>query len=65
METLGIEKGDILIARKLGKKVILEPKGRGILDMAGKFGKLDIPKGKTVGDLIEEAVTYDEKDLLS
>ncbi len=55
METLGVEKGDRLIARQQGKKIILEPAGRGILDFAGKFGTFKIPKGKTVDDLIHEA----------
>lgn len=55
MDTLGVQKGDRLVAKKVGKKVILEPAGKGILAFAGKFGTVKIPKGKTVDDLIHEA----------
>lgn len=54
-EQLGVDRGDRLIAKTRGKKVTLEPVGRGILDLAGKLGKLKVPKGKTVDDLINEA----------
>ena len=56
-ETLGIKKGDRIIARTKGKKITLEPAGGGILDFAGKLGKLKVPKGKTIDDLIHEATT--------
>lgn len=55
IEALDVKQGDRLMAKKKGKKVILEPVGRGILDFAGKLGKLKIPKGKTLDDLINEA----------
>lgn len=64
MDALGVEKGDKLIVKKKGKKVELEPAGRGILDFAGKMGELHIPKGKTLEDLIGEATLEVTKDVL-
>ncbi|OGM33122.1 hypothetical protein A2803_00250 [Candidatus Woesebacteria bacterium RIFCSPHIGHO2_01_FULL_44_21] len=64
MDILGVEKGDRLIAKKRGKKVLLEPAGRGILEFAGKFGTFKIPKGKTLEDLIGEATVVATKDVL-
>ena len=58
LEALGAKKGDRLVARIVKKKVIVEPVGRGILDLKGKMGKLKIPKGKTIDDLIHEAAEY-------
>lgn len=55
-ELLDLEKGDRIIAKVVDKKVTLEPAGRGLLDFAGKFPPLKIPKGKTIDDLINEAV---------
>ena len=52
---LEVKPGDRLKARVERKRVIVEPAGRGILDLAGKLGKLKIPKGKTIDDLIHEA----------
>mgnify|MGYP001579850557 CR=1 FL=1 len=64
MDVLGVEKGDRLVASKRGKKIMLEPAGKGILDLVGKFGKLSIPKGKTLEDLIGEAVLSSTDDVL-
>ncbi len=55
-ELLGVEKGDRVIAKVEDKKVTLEPAGRGLLEFAGKFPPRKIPKGKTIDDLINEAV---------
>ena len=55
LTALEAKPGDRLVARIERKRVIVEPLGRGILDLAGKLGKLTIPKGKTVDDLIHEA----------
>ena len=61
---LGIKNGDRLKAQIQGKKVLIEPVGGGILDLAGKLGSLKIPKGKTVDDLIHEAThTYAAKNI--
>ena len=57
IEALDVKQGDRLIAQTKGKKVTLEPVGRGILDFAGKLGKLKLPKGKTIDDLIHEATS--------
>ncbi len=55
LDTLGAKPGDRLIARIEDKKVVLEPVGRGILDIAGTLPKFKISKGKTVENLINEA----------
>lgn len=55
LDILGAKPGDRLIARVEDKKVVLEPVGRGILDVAGTLPKFKVPKGKTVEDLINEA----------
>lgn len=54
-EKLDVKKGDRIIAKTQGKKVYLVPAGRGILDLVGRMPKLNVPKGKTVDDLIAEA----------
>ena len=58
LAALGTKKGDRLIVRIERKRVIVEPAGRGVLDLKGKMGKLEIPKSKTVDDLIHEATVY-------
>ena len=56
LQALDLAPGDkILVRVGEDKKAIIEPAGRGILDLVGKLGKLKIPKGKTVDDLIHEA----------
>ena len=47
---------DRLVGSVENGKLVAEPAGMGILDFVGKFGKINIPKGKTVDDLIHEAV---------
>jgi len=63
MDVLGVEKGDKLIARKHGKKIAIEAKGKGVLNMIGKFGDLHVPKGKTIDDLVNEAVLESTKNV--
>ncbi len=61
---LGVNKGDRVVAVVSPTRVFLEPAGRGVLDFVGKMGKLKIPRGKTVNDLIQEAtLEYAEKSL--
>lgn len=55
---MGVGVGDRLIARVEKKRVIVEPVGRGLLDLKGSMGRIKIPKGKTVDDLIHEATLY-------
>lgn len=63
-KALGVDKGDRVVAVVSPTRVFLEPAGRGVLDFVGKMGKLKIPKGKTVDDLIHEAtLEYAEKSL--
>lgn len=63
-ETLGVEKGDKIVAKIEDNKVVLEPAGKGILEFAGKFPPFKIPKGKTVDDLIHEAtIEYGAPDI--
>jgi len=53
---LDLAPGDKIMVRVTdNKEAILEPAGRGILDLVGKLGKIRIPKGKTVDGLIHEA----------
>ena len=54
-QALKINSGDRLVVRIKKGAALLEPAGRGILDIVGKMGKLRIPRGKTVDDLIHEA----------
>ena len=61
LSALKIDKGDRVVAKLAGKKMIVEPAGRGILDFAGKFPKFKIPKSKTLDDLINEAHFHDER----
>jgi len=55
LEALGVKPGDRIRANIIDNKVILEPMGKGILDLVGTMPKLKLPKGKTVDDLIIEA----------
>lgn len=55
MKELGITVGDKLAVTVTKNHAILEPAGRGILDIAGTGGTFKIPKGKTLDDLINEA----------
>ena len=55
MDALGVEKGDRLVAKKRGKKFVLERASKGVLSFIGGAGKLDIPKGHTVDDVIHDA----------
>ena len=57
LEAIGANVGDRLVARIEKRRVVIEPKGRGILDLVGKTPKIKIPKGKTVEELIHEATT--------
>ena len=55
LDTLGAKPGDKIRASVIDNKVILEPVGKGILDLVGKMSPLKIPKGKTIDDLISQA----------
>lgn len=55
LRRLGVRKGDKLVARVEGRKLVVETAGRGVLDLVGKMPKLKLPKGKTVDYLIDEA----------
>lgn len=55
LEILGAEPGDRLKAHVHNNKVILEPVGKGILDLVGTMPSITIPKGKTVDDIISQA----------
>ena len=54
LSALGIGAGDKVVVRVIGKRAVLEPMGKGILDIAGTLPKFKVPKGKTVDDLIHE-----------
>lgn len=58
LEAIGAKAGDRLAARMDNGRLIIEPKGRGILDLIGKLPSIKIPKGKTVDDMIHEAAVY-------
>lgn len=55
LDRLNARPGDRLVARVEKNRVILEPTGRGILDIAGTLPTFKIPKGKTLEDMINEA----------
>lgn len=55
MDNLGTNKGDKISAEIVAGQVILKPLGRGILDLAGTFGRLKLPKGKSLERLVDEA----------
>ena len=56
LDALGVKKGDRLKVSLKDKKIILQPEGRGILDLIEdpKFN-LDIPKGTDIDELIGQA----------
>lgn len=55
LRRLGVQKGDKLMARIEGKRLVLETAGKGVLDLVGKMPKLRLPRGKSVDQLIDEA----------
>ena len=55
LQLLQVSQGDKIMAKVDQGKVIVEPVGGGILDLAGRMPPLKLPKGKTVDQLIAEA----------
>lgn len=55
LAALGLSVGDKIAVKVENKKALLQPLGRGILDIMGTLPKFKIPKGKTIDDLIHEA----------
>ena len=54
LKALGISRGDKIAVKVKGKRAVIEPVGRGILDLTGSLPKVTVPKGKTVDDLIHK-----------
>lgn len=55
LAALGLSVGDRIAVKVENRKALLQPLGRGILDIVGTLPKFTIPKGKTIDDLINEA----------
>ena len=53
--SIGVKRGDKLLATVTQGKVIVEPVGGTILDLVGKLPSLKLPQGKTVTQLINQA----------
>ena len=55
LSILGVSKGDKIIAKPLGKTIVVEPLGQGILSLVGTMPKLKRGKGLSVEDLIKQS----------
>ena len=55
LEKLGVVPGDRLAIKVEDKKAIIEPVGRGILDVVGTLPGFTLSKNKTLDQEIEEA----------
>lgn len=55
LQALRLKTGDKISVRLSGGTAVLEPIGQGILSVAGSLGRLKVPKGKDVDDMIKEA----------
>lgn len=55
LDTLGVKKGDRLLAKLETGSIVIQPAGKGILEFAGKLPRFRIPQGKTIDDLIDQA----------